>query len=410
MPSKQILSLQDSVINYVESNIADKGTFYRSSDGGPGTLYGTVYAHLIKVYLTGKKPTISGSLQEILHLQDSQQGYFIGPEVRDWEPDKSVKHSREHVLLHLACTVLPLLDIYNLAPLFPLRFAHKFNGCEDLESWLENRDWSDAWLEGNNLLFVGQLLVFLRDKEGVPGAQQALDLYFDWLDKNLDPETGLWGTNGYCSPFIAMCGGYHQLLVYYYENRDILYPEKLIDTVLSLQHIDGGFSPKGGGGACEDVDAVDILVNLYKMVDYKRPEIRSALRRCLRHILSLQNPDGGFPYNRTDSFSHLNIPATFCQAGKSNMFSTWFRVHTLALIAEVLTDEPILAGVDFHFNSTLSMGWHRKWPKVDHRLFFVHRLEEFPANISHILTSFRWHINNGSKVLRKLVRKIKKRF
>ncbi|MEZ4681893.1 MAG: hypothetical protein R2932_47560 [Caldilineaceae bacterium] len=103
-----------------------------------------------------------------------------------------------------------------------------------------------VWLEGNNLLFVGQLLVFLRDIEENKQAQLALDFYFDWLDSQVDPQTGLWGTNGYCSPFVAMCGGYHQLLVYYYEHRPVLRIEQLIDTVLALQHIDGGFSPKGG--------------------------------------------------------------------------------------------------------------------------------------------------------------------
>jgi hypothetical protein len=143
-----------------------------------------------------------------------------------------------------------------------------------------------------------------------------------------------------------------------------------VDTVLSLQHPDGGFAPDGGGGACEDVDAVDILVNLYKRFDYRRPEIRWALRRTLRHLLALQNPDGGFPYGRYrpgDPITHMGVPGTLTRQGDSAAFPTWFRVHTLALLAEVLTDEPALSG-SLRFSSCLSMGWHQPWPTVEHVL------------------------------------------
>jgi hypothetical protein len=256
-----------------------------------------------------------------------------------------------------------VLDLFYLEAKYPISFAHPYTDPDTLLTWLSQRDWSNAWKEGNNLLFILQFLVYLRDKEDHPKAQSALDLMLDWLDSEIDPKTGLWGTNGFCSPFVAMCGGYHQLLAYYYTQRNIAFSAALTDTTLSLQHFDGGFSPAGGGGACEDVDAVDILVNLYKLYDYRRPEIRLALRRCLKHLYQLQNSDGGFPYKKNSTFIHLGIPATKSGTGLSNMFSTWFRVHTIALIAEILTDEATLKDMDFHFNPTLSMGWHSPWDK-----------------------------------------------
>jgi hypothetical protein len=95
---------------------------------------------------------------------------------------------------------------------------------------------------------------------------------------------------------------------------------------------------------------------------------RRALRRCLRHVISSQNADGGFAYRKGHDHSHMGIPSTVAPGGASSMFATWFRVHTLALMAEVLTDEPALSGIPFRFNSTLSMGWHRAWNKADHRV------------------------------------------
>ncbi len=39
------------------------------------------------------------------------------------------------------------------------------------------------------------------------------------------------------------------------------------------------------------------------------------------------------------------------------MFSTWFRVHTIALICQVLKDHP-LSKIPWRFNGICSMGWY----------------------------------------------------
>jgi hypothetical protein len=149
----------------------------------------------------------------------------------------------------------------------------------------------------------------------------------------------------------------------------------LVDVALSLQHPDGGFNPDGGGGACEDVDAVDILVNMYKQFDYKRSRIRIALRRSLRQVLEMQAPDGGFVYRRDQPFVHMGIAKTASPANQSNLFPTWFRIHTLALISEILTDETIVK-VDWKFNNTCSMGWHYTWSREKHKLGWQDRTNE----------------------------------
>jgi hypothetical protein len=207
-------------------------------------------------------------------------------------------------------------------------------------------------------LFVGQFLIYLRDYENCREAQKALNVYFDFLDREIDPETGLWGSNGFCSKSAALYGGYHQLLTYYYEERKVQYPEKLVDVALSLQHKDGGYNLSGGGGACEDVDAIDILVNVYKSYDYKRPQIRRSLKRALKSILSKQMPDGGFVYKKKTPFIHMGIERTASGVNTSNMFPTWFYTHAIALIAEILKNKTVL-DFDWKFNEAFSMGWHR---------------------------------------------------
>jgi hypothetical protein len=340
---------------------------FRSVPDGPRTIYGTCYALLARFYLGNDDPLADRTRKFILDCQDNDSGLLVGPELREFSAREGVLHDREHLLLHLTCAALPVCRHFGLTLTNQVRAAHAFCELDYLRNWLDRRDLKHAWFEGNNILFVGQLLVYLRDVECHSGAPAALDAWFEWLEQHVDPATSLWGTNGYCSAMEAVYGGYHQLLVYYHENHPIRNPQGLVDTVLRLQHPDGGFNPRGNGGACEDVDSVDILVNLYKRSDYRRPEIRCALRQCLRHILELQNTDGGFPYNRDCLQSHMDIPGTEASRNQSTMFATWFRVHTLALMAEILTDEPELQ-FPFRFTNNLSMGWHQAWNKSEHSI------------------------------------------
>lgn len=351
---------------------------FASTPGGPETLYASSFACMLFHY-TGQLETLTGRQKMawadyLNRWQDPDSGLFVGPELVP-EQMKSRKHSYEHVAQHLAAHVLPALSLLGAQPKYPLQFAHRFTDLDFLRDWLEARDWRDAWLEGNNLIFVGQFLIHLRDVEGMAGAQAALDLFFDWLDDEVDPATGLWGSNGYCSNAAALYGGYHQLLVYYFEERSVNYPERLVDVALSLQHEDGGFNPGGGGGACEDTDAVDILVNMYKQTDYRRPEIRIALRRVLRHISQRWMPDGGFVYRLDQPFVHMGVEKTASPPNRSNLFPTWFRVHTLALLSEILTDEPI-AQWEWRFNDSCSMGWHRPWDRGQNRVGWRERSKE----------------------------------
>lgn len=380
----------DLASKFLDTLLAPDGHGYASVQGGPTTLYGTSYALMAKHYL-GETVAVTESIRRFVANCQAESGEFIGPELQDFEPAPGATHSREHLTHHLTCTAVPTCLEFRIPIRYPLTFAHRYLDLEYLHTWLGKRELRNAWLEGNNLLFVGQLLVYLRDVEKLPVAESARQIWFDWLDANMDPSTSLWGSNGYCSRREAVYGGYHQLLVYYHEDHAIPNPAGLVDTALSLQHYDGSFHPHGNGGACEDVDCVDILVNMYKRHDYRRRDIRVALRRCLRHILALQNADGGFPYNRDQQQSHMGIPGTSAPPNASTAFATWFRVHTLALIAQVLPHEPCFRGINFRFSSNISMGWHRARTnaQIHAPLSTLHSVEdavtELPIELRHHL-------------------------
>ncbi|MBN2596853.1 MAG: hypothetical protein JXR82_08740 [Marinifilaceae bacterium] len=374
---QQVNKLRTDVLKFINDRKTNVVGEYNYSSTGAPTLYSSCYA-LMTLHYLGQFPldtTIRSQWAEyISQWQNEGTGYFIGPELRTQEINDA-KHDLLHLKLHLTTTILPCLELLGIKTKWKLSFADEYLNKNRLTEWLSRRDWTDSWLEGNNLLFILQILIYCRDIEKHPEAQARIEQLFTWLDNEIDTATGLWGTNGHCSHQNAMCGGYHQLLAYYYEHHPIQFPEKLVDTTLALQHADGGFHPSGGGGACEDVDAVDILVNLYKLYDYRRPEIRHALRKALNSIISKQMTDGGFVYRANESFSHMGMVSTYTPPNHSNMFATWFRIHTIALISEILTDTA-LTDFSWKFNKSLSMGWHNPWDKKAHRLSVLSSVDE----------------------------------
>ena len=352
------------VIEFVHSRSTDIRGEYTMCPDGQVTLYSSCFAAMTLHYLDALGDLDTEKrfawVDYIRQWQDPETGRFLGPEIVP-EELTSLKHDWDHVTMHLTAHALPALHILGGRPAHPLRFVYRFLDVETLRAWLDQRDWHDAWLEGNNLLFVGQFLVYLRDFECRDEAQSALDAYFNWLDTKQDPASGLWGTNGYCDAYTAIYGGYHQLLVYYFCERPVPHAERIMDTTLRLQHPDGSFTRYGGGGACEDLDAVDILANMYSLTGHRPRAVRRALQRALNSVLSQQMPDGGFVYRRGMPFSHMGIVRTHVSADTSNLFATWFRVHTIALACQVLLDHS-LAEINWRFNDTCSMGWHNSRP------------------------------------------------
>jgi hypothetical protein len=333
---------------------------YTMCSNGHVTLYSSCFAAMTLYYLDAfadmDEKERRAWIAYIQQYQDPKSGLFVGPEIVPGELG-SPFHDREHITMHLTAHAIPALSVLGARPVYPLFFAHPFLKKDFLRSWLDRRDWKLAWLEGNNLLFVGQFLVWLRDMEEQPKAEEALELYFEWLDGQQDSATGLWGTDGFVDAYHAMYGGYHQLLVYHFCHRAVNHMENIIDTTLGLQDADGGFARYGGGGACEDVDAVDILVNLFKRTGYRPKAVTRALSAALDSVLARQLPDGGFVYRKGETFCHMGIARTKVPPDVSDLFSTWFGTHTVALACEVLKDHP-LSSIPWRFNTVCSMGWH----------------------------------------------------
>ncbi len=334
---------------------------FRSARTGGDTVYASCFAAMIWRYAdclavrTSERDRMEWA-DYLNSFQDPETGSYLVPEIVS-SPLSSDAHDREHLLMHACAHILPALDALGARPRYALSFAHRFLDEGVLDEWLSRRDWTRAWIEGNNLLFVGQFLLHVARQEGRREAEGAVRRLMEWLDREVDPNTGLWGTQGFCTLHDALYGGYHQLLLYFYLRHPFPHLEALVRSVLSLQHFDGGFHAYRGGGTCQDVDAIDVLVNAYKRRPSQRRQIRRALRRAQGEVAGRQVESGGFVDRHHQGFSHMGMTATFAPAGEANMFSTWFGVHTLLLIDEVLGPRGAESRTT-RFNRCCSMGWH----------------------------------------------------
>ena len=132
--------------------------------------------------------------------------------------------------------------------------------------------------------------------------------------------------------------------------------KRAVDSCLELQNRIGGFgpghqpkvNPNPFTSACEDVDCIDPLSRFYFLLDYRREDIKTALKKSLKWVLANQNNDGGFVFRKKEPFfyGHKNM---YCRREQSNMFATWFRTLSLAYISKVLTDDPFFEDYTFHF-------------------------------------------------------------
>jgi len=355
--------IKQSCAEYFDKcRIGESFAFRPYIDSPDKTLYSSVFA-VMTYHYAGMLTRFSDAQKTawadyILSFQSPETGLFDSDELHDGVGEY---HNLEHRQLHLTCHVLPALYLLGVKSYRPIKYTEKFLDQKSFLEWLENRNLSMAWVEGNNLFFAGQLLI--HEIENFNRGHESLELLFKWLEEKVDPSTALWGTDHGCTLHKAMYGAYHQLILYFYKNRPVPYIERLIDSTLACQHIDGGFSEWRGGGTCQDIDGLDILVNCYKLTNYRARDIRNSLRKALHHIMKDRAiTSGGFQDRAGHEFIHNSMPKTRTPLNESNTFSTWFTLHAIVDIGSVLHSDSFFNdnhSSKFLFNNSCSMGWGR---------------------------------------------------
>jgi len=145
--------------------------------------------------------------------------------------DGSYTERFNHSKLHANGMSIGALGVLGGKQKYPVKLYEAFNTIEKACPWLEQINWEKQWSASH--LFWGGIHCYSLSK----ACDQAwLDYVFDWLNANLDENTGWWrkGTQ-YTDRHQPLGGSVHIIPIYQHHDRVFPYPKQVIDSVLALQ-------------------------------------------------------------------------------------------------------------------------------------------------------------------------------
>ena len=274
-------------------------------------------------------------------------------------------------------------------PPHALAFAESFCNPDYALGWIEAGPWHNPWNHSNRIMFLLRFLIHIHEQGNSPAALRAIDTVLAELRRQQDPRTGLWHGYAGCSNAEAIYAAYHIFPFMFWRGIRPAHPERVLDAALSMVYPDGLFGSQPGSGACEDLDAIDVLVKFSMLTDHRGAEVRAVLTRAFDRILQLQRDDGGFPnhllppgaratktlkrrlaeavgldvllnrrfpphWNRVYYSGWFKVGAI---KSHSDMWAGWFRPLALNLIASRYPDlGKVPAAARFH--GLPALGWH----------------------------------------------------
>jgi len=390
---------------WIRRQYVPKEKGFRFSPQSPVCLLGSCCAALASETLgtlsDWSAPEVESWVQYIQSFQQDD-GWFEDPYLKPG--DKSILDSA-YLRGHATFLATMALDALGQRPRRRLEFLDTWRNDTHLYDWIDKLDWTNPWRESNWVEWLGYWL--LADSEitadDVPVPEERYPAGFaglmQWLEDNQDPTTGFWGNppyEGLRRTLGQMAGAYHHYVFYYATGQPLRFKDKIIDHTLALQQPDGLFVPgRTGGGPCEDLDAIDILANMYRLADYRRAEIELAQRHALAALVKNQRADGAFvyacdgnslrplpgllrtlfrPWYRPGLRSRLRAPRQYVSGSRQqyggcpslpfrssggDMFSQWFRPLAIATAASMLGKNRSPIWWRFGFRRQITQGW---WP------------------------------------------------
>jgi hypothetical protein len=156
---------------------------------------------------------------------------------------------------------------------YPVNLYDNFDAVDEVGVWLETLDWRKPWSASH--LFLGGMHCFSMSRRCTDAWRRAV---FDWLDANLDPQTGWWRKGvPHAKPFEPLGGGAHIWPFYQHHKRRFPHPERAIDSILALQKPSGVW---GSFGSYLELDALYGLAFMSSLApEHRRADIIEAAHR-----------------------------------------------------------------------------------------------------------------------------------
>ena len=333
--------LSEEVLSYVNSlKLSDYEYKFSFSCQKP-TLYSSVYACMILGLFDklNDDEFNRGWMDYLNSFQSEKDGFYRDYNAYNSNFEYGEGWGASHLLGHLINVFVRL----NGTPKYEFKFLKKFYDESFLESWLSNLDWSRAWSASNAIMNYGSILQYSRDYLNDDKARKSIHFIFDWLNTHINSDTGLWHeykVDSYEKIADATRAAYHIYPLYNYDNLEIPYYDKAVKYFLKTQNKFGGFNRHLRSSACEDIDSIEPIARYTKLNNDIEP-FKDVLKKALIWVMTNQNEDGGFVFERKNSFSFGGQSELSSKPNESNMFATWFRTLSILYILSALGDEQV---------------------------------------------------------------------
>ena len=356
-------------------NLYDNGSFSYSPANTIKNLYSTCFG-VMCLDLIGELDNFQGKekiSEYIKSYQDRETGYFLDENAI---PQSNATHDQEYIFLQLTDFAQLALSALNEKAQYEYVFLEKYKEEKYLERWFFSLNWKNPWLVSNLIMFI--LNSFIYEEEN--SNQEYINNIINFLNKTQNPKTGYWNLGNKVTLHNQMAGAYHFIMYYTYLGLEPNYIEKIVDSTLTIQNHDGLFNYEGGGGSCDDLDAVDLLCRATFYSEHNIPKIQNGLQAAYFSLLKNQNADGGFcwakrnnlsvkdfkclinlnilnnksdfilnatsktkkiRYNLTKSdfyWKYSGLETMKLKNDESDLFSTWFRLTSIAFIETTFPD------------------------------------------------------------------------
>lgn len=263
---------------------------YRFTVNGDSNIFSSIFALYI-FDLFGEVGRFSedrrlGWINYIQKHQNKYNGCF--------EPGFEITSRKERNILQLTTFCLSALKILGAKPLHDLPYKSELLEPDFVDKYLlKHKCLVGARGSGNMAMFLGIFITEHYEDTKNELYLKALERWFNLHDNNTN-DNGFWGDRLEALYYNGVQNGFHQYVIYYYWDREIKKKSRIEKVIAQLQDAKGHFAPFLGGAACEDYDAIHLLLAMNPVINETPESLKKILKKSYNALLKDLNDDGGF--------------------------------------------------------------------------------------------------------------------
>lgn len=184
---------------------------------------------------------------------------------------------------HTTAFVSGALNLLDAEPLYTAKDFEKYGTKEGLFEFMDSIDWAKNPWVGAHLgagIYASMLLTKTAGDEWE-------DYYFEWLDNNADPETGLWkkGALEGAEPFHYLASTFHYVFNYEYAKRALPYSKELLETCIKAYY-NGDCMDFSKAVGWADIDFTYLLARVQRRAGIKYDETQKILKEIADGLIT----------------------------------------------------------------------------------------------------------------------------